>query len=107
MNDRITVYVGIGNSDDKLTQEEWSEFVSLVQAMIRNLAAHQHGEYFSVPSAKWQNACWCLEFREEMIGFAQARLAQLARRFRQDWIAWAPAQTIMIYPEETDEKAQG
>lgn len=88
---REIVYVSIGNSDDKLSQADWAEFVIAMSARVAGCAEFQHGVWFSVPHARWQNACWCLEFTsDDSIKEAKEVCAELARQYNQDSIAWAP-----------------
>lgn len=85
----ITAYICIGNSDDKLSQKEWSDFIYGMQSAIKNLARHQRGEWFSSPESEYQNACWCIELREVMIQPFYERLYMLAKKHRQKSIAFA------------------
>ncbi len=96
----ITVYISIGNSDDKLSQVEWSDFQTEVAYSVRSRAAMVHGEWFSGPRAQWQNACWCIEIAPEEVDQLRFSLALHAKMFRQDSIAWAEAQTTFIGPAE-------
>lgn len=92
-----TVYISIGNSDDKLSQREWSEFVRATREVLEHFADAIHGSWLSMPSDPWQNACWCVEFRtESAVNVVRMELGQLADQFRQDTIAWAEAATDFI-----------
>ena len=91
-----TVYISIGNSDDKITQAEWCSFVEDVRQALRNLALAQHGEWFSASDSPWQNACWCVEVRPIMVADLRNRLATIAKAYRQDSIAWAVAEPDFI-----------
>lgn len=97
----MIVYISIGNSDDKLTQKQWSIFCIAVDLILRS-TTHIHGEWYSRSSSQYQNACWCVEFdpHAQVIAHEDAdtletqdylvrRLRQLARRFEQNSIAWA------------------
>lgn len=86
----ITVYISIGNSDDKLSQAEWAAYYRDVNLAIRNWIGDVHGQWVSEPASAWQNACWCVEVGEGRDGLRDA-LADLARKYRQDSIAWAEA----------------
>ncbi len=103
MADKV-VYITIGNSDDKLSQQEWSQFVTEVGGSISRVASmpggQLHGVWGSANHMPWQNACWCLQLpdRDSHVEMLRMRLAQLARRFRQDSIAWAEATTQFIGP---------
>jgi len=87
-----TVYISIGNSDDKLTQSEWADFQDYVHNIINDAVVYTdavvHGRWVSLPTDPWQNACWCVEYKYE--GLSQKdRIAQVARQFNQDSVAWA------------------
>jgi hypothetical protein len=92
----ITAYVSIGNSDDKLTQREWSAFLLRTHLLLDHHASTMHGAWYSGPGVEWQNACWCIEIHEDVAPTVKGMLARLAREFRQDSIAWAEAQTTFI-----------
>lgn len=94
----MIVYISIGNSDDKLSQKEWHNFVIAMIARVKTLAFAAHGEWYSDPMAPWQNACWCLEFTAGSPELTEARevLAEIRDEFRQDSIAWAVAETEFI-----------
>lgn len=93
----MIVYVSIGNSDDKLTQREWTTYVNDVEVLLAWMAQRygtMHGNWRSLPDAPWQNACWCVEFNDVdlapgKIDQLQAELVKLADRYRQDSIVWA------------------
>jgi hypothetical protein len=92
-----TVYISIGNSDDKLSQVEWSKFVVGISAEVVSLATQTHGAWFSHPAVPWQNACWCVEFASEAQEMtAKETAAEIGRRFGQESVAWATAQTEFI-----------
>jgi hypothetical protein len=93
----MIVYVSIGNSDDKLSQVEWSRFALQLSAEVISLAAQVHGAWFSQPVSPWQNACWCVEFASEAQEMtAREAAAEIGRKYGQQSIAWATAQTEFI-----------
>lgn len=87
------VYVSIGNSDDKLSQATWSNFVRSVTSTLRQFEdVDIHGYWLASPESSYQNACWCVEFKDDdlnAIQTAREDLRTLGRRFHQDSIAWA------------------
>jgi hypothetical protein len=100
-----TVYISIGNSDDKLTQAEWSSYVQdvdrLFESAVRYEGARVHGRWHSLPHEPWQNACWCAEWHEDLapeLAALKRMLAIAARDYGQDSIAWAEATTTFIEP---------
>jgi hypothetical protein len=93
-----TVYVTIGNSDDKLTQQEWAAYFSAVAVAVQRAAQAAkgavHGQWVSEPASAWQNACWCIEINPDSAALLKLRLSEIASTFRQDSIAWAEAPSV-------------
>ena len=97
---RKTVYVSIGNSDDKLTQRLWSEFAGKVASAVHRHAEIVHGEWVSLPLAAWQNASWCFEiFGGDGL---RGRLSYLASEYGQDSIAWVEVPRTEFITGELD-----
>jgi hypothetical protein len=86
----MIVYISIGNSDDKLSQAEWSTFVQDTADIVSDNAVSILGVWFSSPASQWQNACWSADIHSKDLDFTKGALAELAKRYRQDSIAWAP-----------------
>lgn len=82
------VYISIGNSDDKLTQKEWSDFCADTQDTVESFGHQTHGVWFSTPAGPWQNACWCFEIKDDRIDRMKVALSVLARNYGQNWISW-------------------
>lgn len=93
-----TVFVSIGNSDDKLTQAEWCAFASEVRTVAEMYARAWHGTWTSEVLSAYQNATFCFEIHPAHAATAKARLRQVAERYRQDSIAWADAETEFLTP---------
>lgn len=89
-----TIYISIGNSDDKLTQEDWARFVGLVRGIVKTEAGTVHGEWMSLPDSRWQNACWCVEVPDSKRDGLRESLAGAAHYARQDSIAWAEVASV-------------
>ncbi len=95
----MDIFIGVGNSDDKLTQREWADYHREVDLAVHaRLAAGAtvHGHWLSDPAAPWQNACWCIEAKPSVAYKLKADLAVIAGRYRQDSIAWSEATTEFI-----------
>lgn len=97
-------YISIGNSDDKLTQLEWSQFYREVDIAIRFSSKlmgspRVHGQWVSAPTDPWQNACWCVDLTPGLAARLRRVLAVFADEYKQDSIAWADApETDFIEP---------
>lgn len=92
----ITVYISIGNSDDKLTQADWASFYREACVAIRDAATTVHGQWVSEPTSAWQNACWCIEIGPAQASSLKAKLAEIAGFYIQDCVAWAEANTEFL-----------
>lgn len=88
---RKTAYITIGNSDNKLTQQEWSAFTTELISFVRNAAHQIHFTGYSLPDAPWQNMCVSFSIIPgkdgSMIAWLKSKLRQLATGYRQDSIA--------------------
>lgn len=99
----MSVYISIGNTDDKLSQKQWHDYVNDVNGTIEMYADKIHSYCFSLPNAPWQNCIWCCDFAlaiDEKC--CKEDLASLAGNYGQDSIAWGPSQTEFITPPATD-----
>jgi hypothetical protein len=101
-----TVYISIGNSDDKLTQLQWHAFHAAVNALVRRFASRIYGDWVSPSTEMWQNACIAAEIPAEHIDVLKALLGRHAFDYLQDSIAWAEATTEFVAaqaPEAADD----
>jgi hypothetical protein len=101
-----TIYISIGNSDDKLTQFEWAQFYRSVDLAVsaagKYVGVQIHGRWASLPHEPWQNACWCLAIDdgelESVVAGLRIDLLTLAKEFRQESIAWAAGAVEFLSP---------
>ncbi len=103
-----TVVIQVGNSDDKLTQVEWADFVRSVRRVIGDkVLAHGgviHLEGFPPADARWQNACWIVNLPpsyNDALMAAHAlwqELAYMAVRYGQESAAWLEGKTRFVTP---------
>ena len=84
----MLVFIGIGNSDDKLTQKQWASYIANISVRIVPLARKVYGVWFSAPDSNFQNACWGLEILDYNVSEAKKVLEQIKLKFKQDSIAW-------------------
>lgn len=84
-----TVYASIGNSDDKLSQREWSQFVNEFVAQVQRHAGTVFGVWYSLPDSPYQNACVCFQVDSDGAHGLQLILGELRARYLQDSVAWA------------------
>lgn len=91
-----TYIVQIGNSDNKLSQKQWTEFCLELKHMI-NIVAHQvHFSGHSNLFDEWQNYCTVFELDQERYKALTKELEYLRDKFGQDSIALTIGSTIFI-----------
>lgn len=80
----MLISVQAGNSDNKLTQQKWSEFVASLNQCIEGYQTARHFFGGSITWAEWQNVCWVVEIEEEDIEPLKRRLARIRAVYSQD-----------------------
>jgi hypothetical protein len=89
----------IGNSDDKLSQKEWSLFCAHTKTRlggIKDLQFHLMG--YSWPGSPFQNACFVIEIDIDQIEEVMLIAGNLAHKYRQDSVAVMTGATHFIGP---------
>lgn len=91
-----TATVQIGNSDNKLTQQEWSEYWASVDGELSDLEVEPHFSAGSHSWAPWQNYCWVVAIEESNVPVLINRLRSVRERFKQDSVAVTVGATEFI-----------
>lgn len=92
-----TVVIQIGNTDDKLTQSEWSQYVEDMSRVIEMWATTIHFFGGSSTWEPWQNVAWVIECSQRNQLELQNELIPIIRhRFGQDSVAWTKGSTEFI-----------
>lgn len=106
-----TVFVSIGNTDNRLTQQQWADYHAAVDRHMRYLADNRdrrayvviHGRWVSPSTDPYQNACWSFtpqttSWDGEGGGREYTRdlLSEIAATYEQDSVAWAEAVTDFL-----------
>lgn len=89
--DTITIYVSIGNSDDKLSQRDWAAFIREVTSLVEGTADQVYGWWYSTSDMPWQNAVVAFLLNAGKRDQLRAEVSRLREKYRQDSIAWAEA----------------
>lgn len=92
----LTASILIGNTDNRLTQLEWANFVLQTKA---HTEAHAHRVHFfgAPPNYEvWQNACWVIELHDDKLEQLKEGLTAIRKKFRQDSVALLTSQTQFI-----------
>ena len=92
----LTVTIQIGNSDDKLTQREWSDFAKEIGKIVAcwSNCVHFHGA--SSPLAEWQNACWVVVIDSDRLHAMEEAFTSIRTKYRQDSIAITTGETRFV-----------
>lgn len=98
-----TVYVSVGNTDNKLSQREWYGLHTEVALFVTVYAKRVLGKWYSEPTSPYVNACFAFEIdeganEEKLRHFLEAT----ALKYHQDAIVWAEATTEFIHPVAHD-----
>ena len=101
-----TITIQIGNSDNKLTQQEWSNFILDINNLIylsiittSNPFSHRQPVYFtggSEQSKPWQNYCWVFNTDQHVLNKIIPSLEEIKKTYRQDSIALTIGETRFI-----------
>lgn len=91
-----TITIQIGNTDDKLTQVEWSAFVLMMKESILKHCIMIHFFGGSTNWERWQNAAWVVTCEPQRIEALKAAVADTRETFRQDSAAWTEGETVFV-----------
>lgn len=98
----VTVAIMIGNSDNKLTQQKWSEFVdktrNLTRASLQNPNLNPYFMGGSPYDSPYQNACFVVGCPKEYLQILRIKLSELANNYNQDAIALLAGTTEFVEP---------
>lgn len=92
----MTVTIQIGNSDNKLTQAEWANFVTSVRRVVGTYAETTHFYAPSPGDSQWQNAAWVIECHKNMKSYLVRELKRIRAVYSQDSVAWTEGKTKFI-----------
>lgn len=92
----IDVTIQIGNSDNKLSQQDWAAFVKIVDSLVNGFAEKVY--FFGAPPnyAEWQNAAWVFSMDDDLKEKLKEKLTGRRKSYMQDAISWTEGNTIFI-----------
>lgn len=91
-----TITIQVGNSDDKLTQREWSDFLRAIAQAIETHAPETHFFATSAGDRPWQNACWVIAATNEQAELILAGVVRARLAYGQDSAAWTEGTTLFV-----------
>ena len=92
----MDICIQIGNSDNKLTQQRWSEFILDIEWAIKYWSDQIYFSGFSRPDALWQNACWVFNISHLRSLGLKEEVMKVRLKYDQDSIAWSELTTGFI-----------
>ena len=92
----MTITLQLGNSDNRLSQQEWSEFVALVDKCVDAYCTAKHFSGGSPSHLPWQNYCFVLEIENDALvrDALYRQINDSRKRYRQDSVAWTAGTTL-------------
>lgn len=91
-----TAVIQIGNSDNKLTQDMWAQFVETVNNLVE-ISAYQVLFFGGSPNwYPWQNMCWVIDIETDKIIDLKSALTAEKKSFKQNSIAITIGETEYI-----------
>jgi hypothetical protein len=91
-----TIVVSVGNSDNKLIQEEWSRFVHDIDSLIRVHAKQVHFFGGAPNWMPWQNTAWMFDCEDIYVKHLKEVLAATGREYNQDAVAYLEGETQFL-----------
>ncbi len=92
----MTCVIQIGNSDNKLTQQEWAAFVESTSVYVKACSEAIHFSGGSPSHEAWQNYCWVAEVSDYDVPNMKHFLGQLKIQYRQDSVAFTAGETEFV-----------
>jgi hypothetical protein len=89
-----TVTIQIGNTDDKLTQKQWAEFIRGIDIYLSGSKYWFFGT--STGDKEWQNACWVVEIEDYEYARVKRLMGNIGKEYGQDSVAWTVGKTEFI-----------
>ena len=90
------VVISIGNSDNRLTQQEWFHYVDEVSWLISKSKAHVHFFGASENYKPWQNVAWWIEINDFELLHLKIHLKNVREYYKQDSVAMLEGETEFI-----------
>ena len=91
-----TICILIGNSDNKLTQNEWAHFVEHMKQTLERIVYRVHFFGGSETYAPWQNCCWVCQIAPHRIDELKADVSRCRGMFQQESVAVLVGETAFI-----------
>lgn len=84
----MTVVICIGNSDNKLSQQNWSDFVSCIDKVVIIYSNVVHFSGGPATDKPYQNYAWIIDIDDNASYMLKDLLERYRKRFGQESIVW-------------------
>lgn len=91
-----TYVIQIENSDNKLTQKDWAEYIIAAKLVVRGFSDAVHFIGYSSPTAELQNAAFVFSLMDSRLAMFTIKLKELCMCYRQSSIAIMVGETKYI-----------
>lgn len=91
-----TITILVGNSDNRLTQSDWTRFCRDVTQLVESKSLTKQ---FAAPSIGWhtfQNACWVITIDETLVAEFKKWITEIRKHYLQDSVAIVVGDTEFI-----------
>ena len=92
----MLVSIQAGNSDNKLSQQEWHAFVMHLDGLIEGYESARHFFGGSVTWAKWQNVCWVVEVPVNHFDGLTRDITQIRALYDQDAVCVLAGEPMFV-----------
>jgi hypothetical protein len=91
-----TITIIAGNSDNKLTQVEWSQFLRHLGSVIGHRASQFEFTGGPDTASPFQNFAWVIRIMDDEAVRLREDIKAIRTHFRQDAVAWIEGTTQFI-----------
>lgn len=92
----ITLCVSIGNSDNKLTQQEWAQFVKAIGELLKSYETMRFFFGGSENYAPWQNVCWLCQVNDLQLSEIKNGIRNIREIYGQEsaYVLWGAGEFV-------------
>lgn len=93
-----TCVIAIGNTDNKLTQQQWAAYCADMEDFVDRYGTHTFAKTYAVSNSQYQNAVYVFSAEDDTVPFIRSRLSTAALSYGQESIALMVGDTEMVEP---------
>lgn len=90
----MDICIQIGNTDNKLTQQDWANYIKdIYELCVEHGTVHFSGG--SSAEKHYQNYCFCVSGVDRTV-LLKGRIEKIRAHFKQDSVAWLHGKTDFV-----------